>query len=98
MTIRKTALGNGAVLVANLYLLNYSYDSYILTHISVGCQYVLHWAKHAGCFDKLPEVSYAQMSKKRNEMAKHRSWHSADIKRARKKKLKAAKRKAQKNV
>ncbi len=28
-------------------------------------------------------------------MAKHRSWHSADIKRARKKKLKAAKRKAQ---
>jgi hypothetical protein len=29
-------------------------------------------------------------------MAKHRSWHSADIKRARKKKLKAAKRKAQK--
>ncbi len=31
-------------------------------------------------------------------MAKHRSWHSADIKRARKKKLKAAKRKAQKNV
>lgn len=29
-------------------------------------------------------------------MAKHRSWHSADIKRARKKKLKALKRKAQK--
>ncbi len=29
-------------------------------------------------------------------MAKHRSWHGADIKRARKKKLKAAKRKAQK--
>lgn len=28
-------------------------------------------------------------------MAKHRSWHSADIKRARKKKLKAAKRKLQ---
>jgi len=28
-------------------------------------------------------------------MAKHRSWHAADIKRARKKKLKAAKRKAQ---
>lgn len=28
-------------------------------------------------------------------MAKHRSWHSADIKRARTKKLKAAKRKAQ---
>jgi hypothetical protein len=28
-------------------------------------------------------------------MAKHRNWHSADIKRARKKKLKAAKRKAQ---
>lgn len=30
-------------------------------------------------------------------MAKHRSWHSADIKRARKKKLKAAKRKAQRS-
>lgn len=29
-------------------------------------------------------------------MAKHRNWHSADIKRARKKKLQAAKRKAQK--
>jgi lambda repressor-like predicted transcriptional regulator len=29
-------------------------------------------------------------------MAKHRNWHSADIKRALKKKLKAAKRKAQK--
>lgn len=29
-------------------------------------------------------------------MAKHRNWHGADIKRARRKKLKAAKRKAQK--
>jgi hypothetical protein len=29
-------------------------------------------------------------------MAKHRNWHSADIKRARKKKLKAEKRKAAK--
>jgi hypothetical protein len=28
-------------------------------------------------------------------MAKHRSWHSADIKRARKKKLKALKKKMQ---
>jgi hypothetical protein len=28
-------------------------------------------------------------------MAKHRSWHSADIKRARKKKLKAEKKKKQ---
>ena len=29
-------------------------------------------------------------------MAKHRSWHSADIKRARRKKLRALKRKMQK--
>ena len=69
---------------------NYLVEKCIILHTPIIAKY-----GRGAKVGQLGWIVYNEYITERNFMAKHRSWHGADIKRARKKKLKAEKKKRQ---